>query len=112
MYWQDGERLLTAESQLTAQNGKVLTIHERLRYDPAKKQWSAHVQNGAFIGVATSWTKHKWIFAGTSSAHGRTVPTRMVYTNLGDLAFRRDFQAIVQRHWRSVGGETCKRSSL
>jgi len=72
-------------------------------------------------GTAAPWTADKWIFEGqlTLVAPEDSVnffPTvtrrlRMVYTTLGDLAFRREFEYRREGRWVTDSASTCKRLS-
>jgi hypothetical protein len=100
---------------------------EQYRFDPATAVWTwtaEQPQLAAFQerGTAGPWTTQSWIFDGTLRVAGsRTLdsiaaPTqtttqavRMVYTSLGDNAFRRDFEFYQKGLWAIRSSGTCKR---
>ncbi len=88
---------------------KTVEIREVYRYDLDHKVWRTETQGGAYVGSAPPWRSEKWVFEGVevASGHGRAV--RMVYMDLGPVAFRRDFQILVDGMWRTFTAETCKR---
>jgi hypothetical protein len=66
-------------------------IDETYRFDRAKDQWTASTSGGAYAGVAGKWLADKWIFNGDMPIDGHRVAVQMIYSNLGERAFRRDF---------------------
>jgi len=100
-------------------------IAEDYHFEPRAKRWVwTSTQNGPgslAVARATPWTGEQWIFEGTNSktplpAPGSDVPPqtnvralRMVFTALGDGAFRRDFERIENGTWVTSNLSTCKR---
>jgi hypothetical protein len=79
-------------------------------YDPARHLWNLSMQNGAYVATAPSWSTDTWTFTGTEANGGLKEAIRLVYTSLGDGAYRVDFQTRHQGSWQTFSGATCKRS--
>jgi len=84
-------------------------IRETYRFDLDRRVWKMATQGGVYTGTAPPWHGERWIFEGVEITSGRPRPVRMVYTDLGTQAFRRDFQASLDGTWRTFSAETCKR---
>ena len=89
------------------------TFHttESYRFDGARKVWRVEAQGGAYTGSAMPWSGYKWIFDGTASELGERSSVRMIYYDLADQAFRRDFQERQNGVWQTYSAETCRRPS-
>ena len=85
-------------------------IVETYRFDAARRLWTTAVQGGGYTGTASPWLHNKWIFDGIETERGRRSPVRMIYTTLGDQAFRRDFQLAGAGETQTFVSETCTRS--
>jgi hypothetical protein len=90
---------------------RVFHIHESYTYDDGRKLWTVRTAGNAYTGSAGPWNGYKWIFEGTERQGGPPRAVRMVYFDLADQAFRRDFQAKQDGQWRTYSAETCKRPS-
>ena len=84
-------------------------IVETYRFDAARRLWTTAVQGGGYTGTAAPWLHNKWIFDGIETERGRRSPVRMIYTTLGDQAFRRDFQLSGAGQDQTFVSETCTR---
>jgi hypothetical protein len=98
---------------------------EIYRLGAKTEQWIWRSSNGhgfAEHGVARPWDSRTWMFEGTADTMGRTkaqpalhrvhLGVRMIYTDLGDNAFQREFQSMQGRShaWTSYSIGTCKRT--
>ena len=83
-------------------------IVETYRFDPARGLWDTTVRGGGYAGAAMPWSGEKWVFNGIETERGRRSKVRMVYTQLGDQAYRRDFQLSISGE--TFVSETCKRT--
>jgi hypothetical protein len=90
---------------------RTFHIHESYTYEDARKLWTVRAAGNAYTGTAGPWTGYKWIFEGSEQGHGTRRALRMVYFDLADQAFRRDFQAKQDGLWRTYSAETCRRPS-
>lgn len=88
---------------------KAFTIDERYRYDRALGKWIATTVGNPYASTASPWLGEKWIFDGHASIDGKRTPVRMIYTDLDERAFRRDFRQFRNEAWVTVASETCKR---
>ena len=83
-------------------------IVETYRFDPVRGLWNTEVRGGGYAGTAAPWAHEKWIFNGIETERGRHSEVRMVYTQLGEQAYRRDFQ--LSSNGQTFVSETCKRT--
>jgi hypothetical protein len=90
---------------------RTFRITEIYRFDDSRNSWTVETQGGAYSGSAPAWNGGKWIFDGFERLRGNRRPVRMVYFDLGDRAFRRDFQARQEGVWQTYSAETCLRPS-
>jgi hypothetical protein len=90
---------------------RTFRIRETYTYDSGRKLWTVRSDGNAYTGTASPWTGYKWTFEGTESDHGLRRAVRMVYFDLADQAFRRDFQDKQNGSWQTYSAETCKRPS-
>ena len=102
----DGTITLHNDIRIGAQTYPIV---ETYRFDREHARWVTAVQRGGYYGTAPEWLGQKWIFDGVESANGHKSPVRMVYTKLGDQAFRRDFQLLDSGGTRTLESETCQR---
>jgi hypothetical protein len=99
---------------------------EEYRFDPQSARWTwkawrpddARAQE---TGTSAAWTTDTWTFDGVLRRSWPAPPDsiggpaqasqqiRMVYTALGENAFRRDFEVYQDGVWRSASGSTCSR---
>ncbi len=84
-------------------------IDELYRFDPVKKAWTTMTSGDAYAGVAGRWLSDKWVFVGDMPLGGRRVPVEMIYSWLGDRAFRRDFIRVQNQARATFAAETCQR---
>jgi hypothetical protein len=82
-------------------------IDETYRFDRAKEEWTASTSGGAYAGVAGKWVTDKWVFNGDMPIDGRRVPVQMIYSSLGERAFRRDFVRVQDGTPAPFAAETC-----
>lgn len=111
-------------------NGARGEFDEQYRLDPATGVWTWTAEQPSMPafherGTAGPWTTQTWIFDGTLSivpssrsldSLAEPAPTtkegvRMVYTSLGDDAFRREFERYQNGAWITRSATTCKRVS-
>jgi hypothetical protein len=90
---------------------RTFRIMETYRFDDTRNTWTVNAGGGAYTGTASTWSGYKWVFDGVERLRGQSHPVRMVYYDLADQAFRRDFQALQDGVWRTYSAETCKRPS-
>jgi len=108
-----GEYDDSIELEISLHSGsRTFDITEVYRFDGTRNGWTVETSGGTYRGTAAPWTGEKWIFDGTEKTSGQRRPVRMVYTELGGQAFRRDFQAEQDGFWRTYSAETCKRPSV
>jgi hypothetical protein len=90
---------------------RTFHISEAYHFDGARKLWHLDTQGGLYAGSAGPWTGYKWIFDGTANDGGERRPVRVIYFDLADQAFRRDFQDKRYGMWQTYSAETCRRPS-
>ncbi len=83
------------------------TIDETYRFDRATARWTAATSGGAYAGSASRWTGDTWVFNGDMPLGGHRVPVQMIYSRLGDRAFRRDFVRVQDGAPATFAAETC-----
>ena len=83
------------------------TIDETYRFDRATERWTAATSGGAYAGSATRWLGDTWVFEGDMPLGGHRVPVQMIYSRLGDRAFRRDFVRVQDGAPATFAAETC-----
>ena len=88
---------------------KSYPIDERYRFSRSQNQWTATTLGSTYVSTAPPWLDDKWIFDGTELLNGARVPVRMIYTELDDHAFRRDFRQLRGTAWETIASETCSR---
>ena len=84
-------------------------IDETYRFDKKKQSWTTTTLAEAYMGVAGRWTSDKWVFDGSMPLGNRRVPAQMIYSTLGDGAFRRDFIRVGNGERQTFAAETCRR---
>ena len=82
-------------------------LDETYRFDRATERWTAATSGGAYSGTAGRWLGDTWVFEGDMPLDGRRVPVRMIYSRLGERAFRRDFVRIQDGAPATFAAETC-----
>jgi hypothetical protein len=102
----DGSILLHT---LLSEGTKTFPIDERYRFDRSQNQWTASTFGGSYSSTAPPWFDDKWTFNGVAILNGLRVPVRMIYTDLDEHAFRRDFRQQRAQTWETVASETCTR---
>ncbi len=90
-------------------HGRLYTIDETYRFDPAHNAWTNVTANGAYRGTAGRWIGASWTFAGIDN-EGRPSEVRMTYTTLSPTSFQRDFARNENGVWLPYLSETCKRT--
>ena len=83
------------------------TIDETYRFDRVKERWTAATSGGAYAGSAGRWLGETWVFDGDMPLDGQRVPVQMIYSRLGDRAFRRDFVRMQDGAPTTFAAETC-----
>ncbi len=92
-------------------------FQESYNFDPAKKMWnwtSTYVTDPEIteVGTAPEWLGDTWVFDGSFNAPKAQTPERMVYTLLGDTAFKREFEVKNNDgNWTDTSAETCTRAT-
>ncbi len=106
-----GRDEIALRNEIRDHSGRAFLIRQRFFYNAARARWSTNLQDGQFVGSAGEWLDldQPWIFEG--ALRGTQGPVRMIYTNLGEVAFRRDFQKKADGRWQTLDLETCKRTS-
>ena len=103
------------ENRVRASTGRVGVVLETFRYDQASASWTLSAGANAFFGGlqlrAPAWTEATWLLTGTEIVNDRPRPTRIVYTDLGPLAFRREHQAQSGSVWQDDAQLTCRRDA-
>jgi hypothetical protein len=82
---------------------------EHYFFDVITVKWNATVAGDAFTGSAYPWSSSVWTFTGTSRVRDVRYPGQMLFTYLGENAFRRDFELESHGHWVIYSLETCSR---
>jgi hypothetical protein len=125
-YTRNDDGSVSMKNLFTTDNGLSGEFNETYRYDTRSNRWTwnsvqARVPNFKERGTAGPWTAEKWTFGGeidqmepipTGSIlppRMITVPLRMVYTDLTDSTFRRDFETVLNDRWTPFSESTCKR---
>jgi hypothetical protein len=105
-------------------SGMTGQFTEVYRLGAKTKQWAWHSSDGHGFnehGFAWPWDSRTWTIEGVADAIGRTKARpglhhlhfgmRLVYTDLGDDAFQREFQNVQgrARTWTSYSIGTCRR---
>ncbi len=88
---------------------RTFAIDERYRFDRKRNEWIATTYGESYVSTAPPWLGDKWTFDGVAEIGGRRVRTRMIYTDLEERAFRRDFRQLRRGAWATIASETCKR---
>ncbi len=101
----DGSITLLNDVRVAARSYEIV---ETYRFDSARHLWTTAVRGGGYVGTASPWSREKWIFNGIETERGRHSAVRMIYTDLGTQAYRRDFQ--LAGSGQTFVSETCKRS--
>jgi len=83
-------------------------IDELYRFDRAKEAWTTKTSGDAYAGVAGRWLADTWVFNGDMPVAGHRVPVQMIYSRLGDRAFRRDFVRVQDGARATFAAETCQ----
>jgi hypothetical protein len=108
--------------------GRSGEFAEQYRFDPRSAEWTWVSTQPGLPGwqetaTAWPWAGDKWIFQGrlrdvSTRPSGSIGPPRtttreirMVYTDLGDAGFRREFEQNEVGTWVTVSASTCKRAS-
>jgi hypothetical protein len=93
-------------------NGKTAKLHEVYAHNPNTHVWTAVLAGGLIYAKGTDWTGgDPWMLVGQSRENGTPTRFRMVFTDLGADAFRRDFQRPDGASaWTTYAGETCRRT--
>ena len=102
----DGSILL--HTQLSV-GTKSFPIDERYRFDRSQNLWTATTLGTTYASTAPPWLDDKWVFNGVELLGGLRVPVRMIYTDLDEHAFRRDFRQLRSGAWQTIASETCSR---
>ena len=91
-------------------NGKTAKLHEVYAHNPNTHVWTAVLAGGLIFAKGSDWTDNTWTLVGQSRENGTPMRFRMVFTDLGTDAFRRDFQRPDGASWATYAGETCRRA--
>lgn len=83
------------------------SIDETYRFDRATERWTVATSGGAYAGTAGRWLGETWVFDGDMPLGGHRVPVQMIYSRLGERAFRRDFVRIQDGAPATFAAETC-----
>jgi hypothetical protein len=99
---------------------------ETYRFDAKNGTWtwtSTQAGHPGLLETATAgpWTSQDWTFEGTEFAerirqdkvvNARRIqrPLRMLFVNLNNASYERDFQAYVRGHWATFSSENCART--
>jgi hypothetical protein len=106
----DGDAVLVSTALVSTPNGTV-SVDERLSFSESSNRWTMSINHGSIVASSPPWTHAKWTFEGTRGTKAGEEPVRSVFTNLGERAFRHDFQIQADGRWLTVNGETCERKS-
>lgn len=93
-------------------NGKTAKLHEVYAHNTNTHLWTAVLAGGLIFAKGSDWTGDTWTLVGQSRENGAPMRFRMIFTDLGTDAFRRDFQRPDGASWATYAGETCRRSQL
>lgn len=102
----DGSLLLHT---LLSVGTKSYPIDERYRFDRSRNTWTATTLGTSYASTAPPWFDDKWVFNGVEVTNGLRVSVRMIYTDLDEHAFRRDFRELRAGAWQTIASETCTR---
>jgi hypothetical protein len=92
-------------------NGKQVKLHEVYAHNPNTHMWTAVLAGGLIYAKGADWTGgDTWTLVGQSRENGTPIRFRMVFTDLGTDAYRRDFQRLEGASWATYAGETCLRA--
>jgi len=109
----DGSFLLT--NAVRTSTGISGTTVEALRYDRASETWTLDVNPNPYFGgmslSAAVWRGDQWVFTGTETIDGTARQVRIIYTDLGPLAFRREHQQQLGNVWADDAEFVCQRTS-
>jgi hypothetical protein len=106
-YTRDGNDTIKLHNVLRIANHDY-AIDESYRFDAAKERWTTVTSGSAYSGVAGRWISDDWVFVGDMPLGGKRVPVEMVYSRLGDRAFRRDFIRVQNGDRETFAAETCR----
>jgi len=104
-----GADAIVMQSLALSKSGKE-QVDETYWFDRAHELWSVAIGKDIYAGLARPWAGQKWIFDSPTAAKTRGKVSRLVYEDLGDDAFRRDFQVPDAGTWHTVLAETCSRA--
>ncbi len=97
-------------TKLVLQKRPPVELDTTFVYDSAHGLWHLTMQNGAYVATAPSWSTDTWMFTGTETNGDLKEAIRLVYTSLGNGAYRVDYQTRREGRWQTFSGATCKRS--
>ncbi len=113
-YARAGEDDVAFGNSVHTSSGASGFVSETLRFVPATATWNVTaLPNRFFDGLNVSapvWSPGtQWILAGTEVFRKKTMPVRIVYTDLGAHTFRREHQVQVGGAWRDDAAYVCRR---
>jgi hypothetical protein len=92
--------------------GGGFLLDETYTYDWRRHTWKATLGHGRYRLTAVRLTDNDWIFEGTETKDGLSLPFRMRYHMYDDVIFRRDFETLRAGTWIPFSGETCERNDF
>jgi hypothetical protein len=102
---------LYVNTNIRLTTGRLASLHELYAHNPDTHRWTAILAGGLIYAKGPDWRGKQWILAGHSSENGAPVKFRMVFSDLGAEAYRRDFQRMIGGAWATYAGETCRRAT-
>ncbi len=114
-YTRAGDTSVALGNSVRTSSGASGFVSETFSYSPSIAMWNVTgLPNGFFQGLRLSgpvWTPgSQWILAGTESFHNKSMPIRIVYTDLGRDSFRREHQVQAGGMWRDDAAYVCRRA--
>ena len=112
------EPAINSTNTVRLPNGFYVVMREHYVYDVATGSWAVDSPESALWGAmhasAEPWSEKQWIFTGIGALPGSkgrmlSQPIRMIYTALGENAFRRSHQIKGEQLWRNYSEEVCTR---
>ena len=126
VFKRNGDGSLTMKNNFKTEDGLTGEFDERYRVDSTTGQWTWSSLQPSLPGFQESgkadpWTADKWVFEGNMSLAGtsnsinysptRIQDLRMIYSALGNDAFRREFEVRRDGRWVTFSASTCVRTS-
>ena len=120
-YARDSDGSINMTNNVLLPSRRYVIMRERYEYDSTTSNWTVDSPQNAVWGPmhasAGPWLDKQWVFLGIGALPGPRGhltpdwPIRMIYTKLGDNAFRQEHQIKVGQAWETYSAGVCTRNS-